>query len=205
MQMYKVFFKDRTIFLTNGLNDNLALEADTIYKYDTKNQLYKFVTDFLNREQLKTGVVYSHDLQELFEAFKSYFTLIEAAGGLVFNSRNKFLGIHRLGKNDLPKGKLEKGESAEAASVREVKEECGLDTVKLHYRIANTYHIYFINTKPVLKQTHWFKMSTDSVVLTPQQEEDITDASWIDTGQIEQFISNTYPSVKDVLEAAGLI
>jgi ADP-ribose pyrophosphatase YjhB (NUDIX family) len=182
----------------------MALKADAIYKYDTINQLHKFISEFLSKEHLNTGVIYSHDLQKLFEAFKSYFTFIQAAGGLVFNSRKNFVGIHRLGKNDLPKGKLEKGESAEAAAVREVKEECGLDNVTLHYRIANTYHIYFIDNSPVLKQTHWFKMHTDAESLTPQHEEDITDASWIDTGDIGQFIANTYPSVRDVLEAAGL-
>ncbi len=205
MQMYKVFFKDRTIFFTDGIDDNMALKADTIFKYDTTNRLHNFVADFLNKEHLKMGVVYSHDLQESFDAFKSYFTIIEAAGGLVFNSRKEFLGIHRLGKNDLPKGKLEEGESAEAASVREVKEECGIDRITLHYRITNSYHIYFISDKPVLKQTHWFKMSTDSKSLTPQQEENITDVFWVDKAKREQFISNTYPSVKDVLEAAGLI
>ncbi len=204
MQMYKVFFKDRTLFFVNSLDGNLALKADTIYKYDTINQFHKFIEKFLSKEHLNTGVVYSHDMQESFDAFKSYFTFIQAAGGLVFNSRKKFVGIHRLGKNDLPKGKLEKGESAEAAAVREVKEECGLDAVTLHYRIANTYHIYFIDDNPVLKKTHWFKMQTDTGILTPQHEENITDASWISIRDIEQFISNTYPSVRDVLEAAGL-
>jgi ADP-ribose pyrophosphatase YjhB (NUDIX family) len=202
--MYKVFFKDRTLFFVNSIDDNLALNADAIYKYDTINQLHKFIADFLSKEHLSTGVVYSHDLQGCFDAFKSYFTFIQAAGGLVFNLRKKFVGIHRLGRNDLPKGKLEKGESAQAAAVREVKEECGLDNVTLHYRIANTYHIYFIDNTPVLKRTHWFKMQTDTETLTPQHEEDITDASWVDPRDIEQFIGNTYPSVRDVLEAAGL-
>ncbi len=205
MQMYKVFFKERTLFFTNGLNNNLAQQADTIYKYDTINQLHKFVKDFLNKEHLKTGVIYSHTLQDAFAAFKSYFTFIQAAGGLVFNSRKEFVGIHRLGKNDLPKGKLEKGEDPETAAVREVREECGLDSIKLLHRIIETYHIYYIGIRPVLKQTYWFKMHTDSETLTPQQEEDITDVSWISTNQTQQFIINTYSSVKDVMAAAGLI
>ena len=204
MQMYKVFFKDRTLFFVNDLDDNLALKADTIYKYDTINLLHKFVTEFLSKEHLKTGVVYSHNLQDSFDAFREYFVLIQAAGGLVLNSRNEFVGIHRLGKNDLPKGKLEKGESAQVAAIREVKEECGLDEVTLHYRLTETFHIYFIDDKPVLKQTHWFRMHTDSKTLTPQQEEEITDASWIPVAETEQFIKNTYFSVRDVFEVAGL-
>ncbi len=204
MQMYKVFFKERTLFFTNGLDNNLAMQADTIYKYDTINQLHRFVTEFINKEHLKTGVIYSHNLQDTFEAFKRYFTLIQAAGGLVINSRKEFIGIHRLGKNDLPKGKIEKNESAETAAIREVKEECGLDSLTLLYRITKTYHIYFIDNMPVLKQTHWFKMHTDSETITPQQEEGITDASWIPAGQTQQFISNTYSSIKDVIAIAGL-
>ena len=204
MQMYKVFFKDRTLFFVNSLDGNLAIKADAIYKYDTINQLHKFVAEFLSKEHLKTGVVYSHDLQGCFEGFKSYFTFIQAAGGLIFNSRNEFVGIRRLGKNDLPKGKLEEGESAQAAAVREVGEEVGLVNVTLHYRLTDTFHIYFMNNKPILKQTHWFKMQADSEVLTPQQEEDITEASWIPAGEVVKFIDNTYASVKDVFEAAGL-
>lgn len=202
--MYKVFFKDRTLFFTNHVDNDLAIHANTIYKYDTPNQLQVFITDFLNKKHLKTGVIYSHNQEKAFEAFKSCFIYIQAAGGVVFNDRHEFIGIHKKGKNDLPKGKLKKGENPETAAVREVKEECGIKTVKLLHRIIVTYHIYHIDDKPVLKQTHWFNMFTESETLTAQQEEGISNIFWIPANHTQQFLSNTYSSLKDVIDAAGL-
>ena len=60
------------------------------------------------------------------KAFKqkiiSLYSLIEASGGVVLNEENKLLWIYRLGKWDLPKGKLEKNESFKVAAIREVEE-----------------------------------------------------------------------------------
>ena len=58
--------------------------------------------------------------------FFRMFTNIAAAGGLVKNERGEKLFIFRLGKWDLPKGKLSGKETAEEAAIREVKEETGL-------------------------------------------------------------------------------
>ncbi len=58
--------------------------------------------------------------------------MIEAAGGVVWrrtsSDRLKVLLVHRPRYDDwsLPKGKLEPGESARAAALREVEEETGL-------------------------------------------------------------------------------
>ena len=58
------------------------------------------------------------------EAFCSKHTLIEAAGGLVYNIENQLLMIFRNNKWDLPKGKLEVGENIQECAIREVEEEC---------------------------------------------------------------------------------
>ena len=46
-------------------------------------------------------------LQEIWKEFSSMMKMIEAAGGIVINKDEKILFIYRLGKWDLPKGKLE--------------------------------------------------------------------------------------------------
>ena len=51
---------------------------------------------------------------------------IIAAGGLVTNENNELLMIFRRGKWDLPKGKLDKGETIEECAIREVEEETGI-------------------------------------------------------------------------------
>jgi len=204
MQRYKVFFNDRTILFTPGPDNELALSADTIYKFDTTNGLKRFVNDFLTKEHLGTAVVYGHNISEIFNEFRSLFRNIEAAGGLVFNDKNEFIGIYRRGKNDLPKGKLEPGEAAEAGAVREVMEECGLKKAELKEKITDTYHIYFIEENPVLKRTQWFRMYTGQKELTPQTEEDITGIFWVSQKGIQSFTKNTYPSVRDVIAAAKI-
>ena len=57
--------------------------------------------------------------------------IITAAGGLVQNNEGAFLLIYRRGFWDLPKGKLDLGESIPECAVREVQEETGLQTLDL--------------------------------------------------------------------------
>ena len=53
-----------------------------------------------------------------FKSFKKNYTYLKAAGGLVINEKNAFLGIFRRQKWDLPKGKVEKGENSEQGTNR---------------------------------------------------------------------------------------
>ena len=50
---------------------------------------------------------------------------IQAGGGLVENEKGEILFMFRKGKWDLPKGKLDPGESYESCALREVQEETG--------------------------------------------------------------------------------
>ena len=65
---------------------------------------------------------------------------IIAAGGLVENEKGEILMMFRRGFWDLPKGKLDEGESIETCAVREVQEETGLQNVQLIYFLCKTYH-----------------------------------------------------------------
>lgn len=126
--------------------------------------------------------------------------LIKAAGGLVSNEENKYLFIFRKGKWDLPKGKLDRGESFKAAAVREVEEECGITIHSRGDKICKTYHIYEVYGVPVMKKTVWYWMRADNQPdLTPQIEEDITDARWLAVGDFMLVKENTYPLIRDVI------
>src|SRR4051812_26195302 len=85
---------------------------------------------------------------------------IFAAGGLVTTDKNELLMMFRRGKWDLPKGKLDEGESLETCAVREVQEETGLKDVVLEGLVGITYHEYFdkYSDVDVIKETHWFAM-----------------------------------------------
>jgi 8-oxo-dGTP pyrophosphatase MutT (NUDIX family) len=128
---------------------------------------------------------------------------IIAAGGLILNDNNELLMIFRRNKWDLPKGKLDEGETIEACALREVKEETGLQNVKLENFLGLTFHEYF-NThtnEDVVKETHWFKMhAIADQPLIPQTEEDIEIIEWVAEKNINDKLSNSYPNIIEIVE-----
>jgi len=200
--MYKVFMNEKVIFFTKNSDVLKQLNnAFVIYFYD--DSIVSKVLDYLNVDNKIMHVVFlTPTPKEDFEKFTTNFDLIVAAGGKVTNNEGKTLFIFRLGKWDLPKGKVEKKESVEQAAIREVEEECGISQLTILNHIKDTYHIYELNNKLVLKQSIWYEMkTTDSAKLVPQTEENITDARWMTTKEIENIVlKNTYPSIKEVLE-----
>ena len=128
---------------------------------------------------------------------------ITAAGGLVFNSEKKLLMIFRRGHWDLPKGKLETGETIEQCALREVREETGLKDLQLGELVGITHHDYFDNrtSKNVIKETHWYKMYvTDEQKPIPQTEEDIEKAEWCDAMQVAAHLKKSYKNIVEIVE-----
>ena len=127
---------------------------------------------------------------------------IIAAGGLVFNSDNKLLLIFRRGFWDLPKGKLDDGESFEACAVREVEEEVGLKNILLQNFIETTSHTYFDKWigEEVVKKTYWYKMQVPNQDLVLQTEEDIEKAVWINEKEWKQYKENCYQNIQYIVE-----
>jgi len=134
------------------------------------------------------------------DLFCSKYTLLRAAGGLVYNKDNSLLMIFRNGKWDLPKGKLEDNESIEDCALREVTEECGIKGLLITARLKDTYHVYNDTSMKILKQTSWFIMKTNfDGVLVPQKEEGINKVAWIKEDKIKQKIKSSYRSIQDLL------
>ncbi|MFO7448017.1 MAG: NUDIX hydrolase, partial [Ignavibacteriaceae bacterium] len=84
---------------------------------------------------------------------------IEAAGGVVLRSEGhdrEVLVVHRVRHQDwsLPKGKLDPGERAEDAAVREVEEETGV-----HAELGPELPDVRYRLPTGLKHVRWFRMS----------------------------------------------
>jgi len=152
-------------------------------------------------EKVHAGIYYHPDLETLKKAFWKKFTVIKAAGGLVQNEKHEILFMFRRGKWDLPKGKLDPGETLETCAVREVREETGLEKVTLKKPLITTYHTYHESGKHILKESYWYTMlarGTDNLV--PQTEEDIQEVKWVPEKKLNEMMGNTFPSIKDVIE-----
>lgn len=181
-----------------------------IRKYESDAQLKRLI-EILHEPENESGLVlFSADIQALKDAVFRQFVCIEAAGGVVQNDEKQVLLIFRRGSWDLPKGKVDEGESLEQAAVREVVEETGLTgTLQLLSKVYfqgwlndATYHTYPYKGSIALKISHWYLMNyTGSDDLIPQMEEDIEQAVWVDPKELSQYFEPMYPSVIDVLKA----
>ncbi|MHA6697999.1 NUDIX hydrolase [Chryseobacterium sp. A301] len=200
--MYKVFINEKSLTLSR-------------YPYDIEKNLrfegfatLEIAIDLLENTSCPEINVYGEDLEEIWEDFTHMFKVIEAAGGLVKNQREEILCIHRLGKWDLPKGKIEKGESLEQAALREVEEETSLQELVLEEFINSTFHTYTERSGTrILKTTYWFHMSyLGSKSPIPQAEEGITKAEWKSQKELlSEVVPSTFKNIELILTQGGIL
>lgn len=140
------------------------------------------------------------DKEAIEEQIKSYYKVVKAAGGVVFNHEHKILMMLRLNKWDLPKGKRDDDEKSKETAVREVAEECNI-TVVLGEKVCTTWHTYAMGGSKILKRTKWYRMNCiDDSDMRPQVEEDIQELRWMDEKQIQQALLNSYSSIRYVFD-----
>ncbi|MBE7171362.1 MAG: NUDIX domain-containing protein [Williamsia sp.] len=202
---YKIYFDQKPIFLLDTPGPELTpyLDKPKILFVNGLSPSHLH-SAFQNIRSEKTdAVIYYHEpLSELKEAFWDQFTVIQAGGGLVINERGEILFIFRRGRWDLPKGKLDPGETLPACALREVEEETGLSGLTLEKELLVTYHTYQQDGEEILKETYWYQMTADSKTsLTAQTEEDILEVKWIRPDQLGEVLSNTYQAIRDVLDS----
>jgi len=196
--MYKVYYYDRVLLI--GENKNFLLKGKGIKKYDyPKESVAAIWKKFKKNNKIKTLYI-SGNGKKIRKELMAQFNLVKAGGGLVKNKSGEYLLIFRNKKWDLPKGKLEKRETAKAGAKREVEEECGIKGLKIITPLQETYHIYEMQRKLNIKQTRWFEMAySGSKTTKPQKEEGIEKAVWVKKKNIARLKRNMYPSVVDIL------
>ncbi len=194
--MYKIFVNNKPLFLTNIVEHETDFKLFLLDSVDIKDIVVKLYTNKLDKCYL-----YHADEDMMLEVLKSKIPIEKAAGGLVTNDKNDILMIFRNGKWDLPKGGREKGESMQAAGIREVEEETGAKELKIIKKLPKTYHIFKRNGRYKLKITRWYRMhSCYNKPFQPQLEEGIEEVKWVPLEHIECFLGHSYENIKLVFD-----
>jgi 8-oxo-dGTP pyrophosphatase MutT (NUDIX family) len=156
--------------------------------------------DILTQGQRNLYVICHHDAMRRFlQCVHRRFIFVKAAGGVVSNPQGKLLTIFRNQRYDLPKGKVEPGETLAEAALRETNEETGLHDLQLGPLVLKTYHIYDLYGGWHFKQTSWFKMFCPSrQELHPQLEEGITDCLWLDDNLWRANLEQSYSTMQNI-------
>lgn len=215
----KIFHQNNVLVVETGNNPAvhpsglLAVKLpDTplkaIQQFEHRDQVYEWL--FRQQTQRATGEIrvkigINSSPDTFYEQYSTFFTVQAAAGGLVLNPAGQLLMIFRRGLWDLPKGKIDPGETPQQAALREVEEETGAQGLQLLEPARNSYHIFQANSNSwVLKPTYWFWMRTDlpHQTLTPQAEEQIEQVEWVEPPSAIERLNGSYASLKDLLSNA---
>jgi 8-oxo-dGTP pyrophosphatase MutT (NUDIX family) len=192
--MKTIFYEQNQLNISNKNHEGFS----HIYKSPGALEL-KFIIDlFLNSKNFKGLII--GDRSEILKQIKRHFIHIKAAGGLVLNKKKEVLLIKRLGKWDLPKGKLEEGETKQLGAIREVEEECGIKGVRILKKLKTSYHVYPFKNSWAIKTSYWYWMTYEgNDKLIPQAEENITEAIWVNFKKLNVDALETYPAIAAVL------
>lgn len=203
----KIYFNDKPLFLCDEMNTEIKKYAhhdDAVFIDEFSHPAVNSMIHEMRQEKVHAGIFLHSPLEELRKAFWKKFLLIKAGGGLVKNEKGEVLFMFRREKWDLPKGKLDDGETLEACALREVREETGLRDIHLEEPLLVTWHTYDDSGKHILKETHWFRMTAQGdQSMLPQQEEQITELKWVGKKGFPTMLSNTFPSIVDVIRTGG--
>ena len=198
--MYKIFQENKALVFPKIEGDSLKFDTmpQESDRYDAE-LLCDFFPEWLDDHD--PGDTFIHEVGEnaVALALKETFRMAPAAGGIVVKD-GKFVSIVRKGIPDLPKGHIEKGETPEAAALREVEEETGISSLQIVKELPPTWHCYLEHEVWTLKRTYWYLMSTSETIQTkPQTEEGITEIKLIGNEEIEDFLKNTFRSISEIL------
>ena len=190
--MYKVFVNDIPIILSTDKN-----YGENYTSFPIKTVKFKRIIRKINEGQLLYVNLYHKKEEKLLQHLFKKLPVVTAAGGMVFNDKKEILFIYRNKRWDLPKGKIEKGETLEESAIREVEEETGIQDLKITRYLQETYHVFKRKDKYKLKVTHWFEMHSNyEGELVPELTEGIKKVKWKNFAKTQKALTKSYANIK---------
>ncbi len=135
---------------------------------------------------------------------------VQSAGGVILNQRGEVVVVSQQGDSwSLPKGHVDLGESALAATKREVAEESGITELQL-VRNLGSYERYRIGKGGTgedtneLKEIHMFLFTTSEDILAPIDPGN-PEARWVPIDDVADILTHPkdkefFLSIKDSLK-----
>jgi 8-oxo-dGTP pyrophosphatase MutT (NUDIX family) len=202
-QKYALYLNRKALLFNNSQGIHPQVDILRTFDGSTEDTLFEAL-EWIQQADDECATAYLSNIHMDFALplLKTRFKFMRAAGGIVQARSGEILFIHRLGCWDLPKGKVEEGESLEQAATREITEETGIGILENQKFLCSTWHTYHHKGKDILKETTWYSFTTPKTSnTTPQSEEDIQRAEWLGIERICEVVDDTYPSIIDVIEA----
>ena len=118
----------------------------------------------------------------------------ECAGGIIINQFNKIAIVNQNHDSwSLPKGHIDKGETAIDAAIREIYEETGIINPTLIKKVG-VYERYRIGLDgnddlSELKRIHIFLFKSTQKILKPIDKNN-PEAKWIDIKEVENYLTH---------------
>ena len=194
-------FFDEVIQEEDLLINERKLRGNMLIRNADRNAIKSILFILHNKKikSLESVTVVTSFYDETIDYIKSKFKIIKAGGGVVYKD-GKVLMIHRLGKWDLPKGKIEGGETFRMGAQREVQEECNV-SLAVRDKVCTTWHTYTTGEKSILKKTVWYQMEClDDSKMKPQLDEGIDEVRWMNKKEIGVAKYNAYQSIQHVYQ-----
>jgi 8-oxo-dGTP pyrophosphatase MutT (NUDIX family) len=131
-----------------------------------------------------------------------------SAGGVAFRPQDNafevvIVSMNPSGRWQLPKGLIDDGETPEAAALREVREEAGVDTELL--TLVDTIDYWFISDwdevrRRIHKQVHFYLLRYSGGEVADHDDE-VLDARWVTIDNAIEILA--FESERDVLKKAA--
>ncbi len=180
IELAKTFGGDSSGKFVNGVLGTVYREIGEPGKDDTGRSGQPLDLEKLPKEELGGAVVFRRDGDKIIFAF-----------------------VHDVfGYWTLSKGHLEKGEDAEAGTLREITEELGLKNIKIIQKIGdNEYIASDPETGPTRRHVNYFLIETTDKNLKLESSGGLDDAEWFSYHQAQDL--KIYEDIKPIFELAA--